>query len=141
MACLSFRNSRKTRSFARPKAAISAQEVAQHRNEGDDEQLVQVMPGIVRAWIGDVAEGGEEDVHAKYGLREGNPPSRIHHGAGGKGLNLELQTKLRFPWFYGGCGRGCRGVICRRNSAIGTACSGAFEDGLKRAFLSVFSER
>ena len=43
--------------------------------------------------------------------------------------------------FYGWCGRGCRGVICQRHSAIGTACSGVSEDGLKPEFSSLFSER
>ena len=63
------------------------------------------------------------------------PGKQGDSGATGKDNRLFLRL------FHGGCGRGCRGAIYQRNSAIGTACSGAFEDGLKREFSSVFSGR
>lgn len=45
---------------------------AEHRDEGDDEQLAKVVARIVGAGIGDVIEGGEEDVHGGSGLRAMN---------------------------------------------------------------------
>lgn len=43
--------------------------------------------------------------------------------------------------FYGVCGLGHHGAICLLISAIGTACSDGFADGLRATYLSEFSRK
>ncbi len=55
---------------------------AQHRDEGDDEQLAEVMARVVSPRIGDVIEGGKEDLHG---------------GGAAPGIESALQNPFRRP--------------------------------------------
>ena len=48
---------------------------AKDRHKGDDEQLAKVMSRVLGAGIGDVFEGGQEQMHDGDGLRRKSPPS------------------------------------------------------------------
>ena len=51
---------------------------AEHRDKPHDQQLAKVVTRVVSSRIGDVIEGGEENVHAGNGLQKGDPRPRIH---------------------------------------------------------------
>ena len=51
---------------------------AEHRDEAYDQQFAKVVPRVVGAGIGDVIEGGEEDIHVGNGPQKGDPHPRIH---------------------------------------------------------------
>jgi hypothetical protein len=52
---------------------------ANDRDEGHDQQLAEVMAGIIRTGIGDAIESSEEDFHGQTGLLSDAPHPRIHH--------------------------------------------------------------
>ena len=51
---------------------------AEHRDEAYDQQFAKVVTRVVGPGIGDVIEGGEEDIHVGNGLQKGDPHPRIH---------------------------------------------------------------
>ena len=70
---------------------------AEHRDKAHDQKFAKVMTRVVGPGIGDVIEGGEEDIHAGNGLQEGrsplqNPSPRKPQDPSGK---VSFQT--RFP--------------------------------------------
>jgi hypothetical protein len=67
MPCLSFRNRLKNLRFARSelghlRAALRA---AQHGDEGNDENLDEIMPRVFGARIGNALERGDEELHGR----------------------------------------------------------------------------
>ena len=68
-----------------------------HRDEGDDKKLPKLMARIAGARVGDVVEGGEEDLHEGTGLQNMNPQSRIDAGFMRKGTGSRPQFQMRFP--------------------------------------------
>ena len=50
----------------------------EHRDEAYDQQFAKVVARVVGAGIGDLIEGGEEDIHVGNGLQKGDPQPRIH---------------------------------------------------------------
>ena len=70
---------------------------AEHRHERDDEQLAEVMSGVLGAGIGDVLEGGQEQVHGVDGLPGTSPPSRIHPALSRKVRHSGRKSHMRFP--------------------------------------------
>ena len=70
---------------------------AEHRHEGDDTQLAKVVPGVPGAGIGDVLEGGQEQMHGGDGLPETTPPSRIHPAPKRKERRSGRRGHMRFP--------------------------------------------
>jgi len=71
---------------------------AEHRNECGHEKLAKNMPGVLDSWVGDVIEGGKEDVHGGDGLQTMNPPSRIHFVRCRKGRRSRRLSQMRFRW-------------------------------------------
>ncbi len=51
---------------------------AEHRDGANDQQFAKVVARVVGAGIGDLIEGGEEDIHVGNGLQKGDPHPRIH---------------------------------------------------------------
>ena len=51
---------------------------AEHRDKACDQQFAKVMSRVVSPGIGDVIEGGKENVHVGNGLHKGDPRPRIH---------------------------------------------------------------
>jgi len=70
---------------------------AEHRHEGDDTQLAKVVPGVPGAGIGDVLEGGQEQMHGGDGRPETSPPSRIHPAPKRKERRSGRRGHMRFP--------------------------------------------
>ncbi len=70
---------------------------AEHCDKAHDQQFAKVLPRVVGAGIGDVIEGGEEDVHAGKGLQKGDPRPRIHPPENRKTRRIRSNTKRDSP--------------------------------------------
>ena len=70
---------------------------AEHRDETHDQQLAKVVTRVVGPRIGDVFEGGEENVHAGNGLQKGDPRSRIHPPENRKTRRVKSNPKRDSP--------------------------------------------
>ena len=70
---------------------------AENRDEANDQQLAKVVARIVGTRIGDVIEGGKEDVHAGNGLQKVDPSPRIHPPENCKTRRIRSNPKRDSP--------------------------------------------
>ena len=69
----------------------------EHRNEAHDQKFTKVVTRVVGPRIGDVIEGGEENVHAGNGLQKGDRRPRIHPHANRKTPQITSNPKRDSP--------------------------------------------
>ena len=70
---------------------------AENCDKAYDQQFAKVVPRVVGAGIGDVIEGGEEDIHAGNGLQKGDPHPRIHPAQDRKTPQISSNPKRDSP--------------------------------------------
>ena len=70
---------------------------AEHRDEAYDQQFAKVVTRVVGPGIGDVMEGGEEDIHVGNGLQKGDPHPRIHPAQDRKTPRIRSNPKRDSP--------------------------------------------
>jgi hypothetical protein len=70
---------------------------AENRDEACDQQVAKVMPRVVCTRIGDVIEGGEENVRAGNGLRKGASPPRNPSPRKPQEPSDQAKSQTRFP--------------------------------------------
>ena len=70
---------------------------AENRDEAYDQQFAKVVARVVGTRIGDVIEGGEENVHAGNGLQKGDPHPRIHPPENRKTPQIRSNPKRDSP--------------------------------------------
>ena len=66
---------------------------SEHRDEAYDQQFAKVVPRPVGAGIGDVIEGGEEDIHTGNGLQKGDPHPRFQPAQDRKNPQIRSNPK------------------------------------------------
>ena len=65
--------------------------------EAHDQQFAKVVLRVVGPGVGDVIEGGKEDVHAGNGLQNGDPRPRIHPPENRKTPRISANPKRDSP--------------------------------------------
>ena len=70
---------------------------AEYRDEGDREQLAKVMPRVARARIGNVLEGGQEDLHRRKGSKRSPYTTKSNLGSDASNPNHAAVSKSDSP--------------------------------------------
>lgn len=73
---------------------------AKHRYERDDQQLTQIMSGVLGAVIGDFLKGGQEQMHGGDELQKDESTVRIHPRVSRKPCRSARPPQMRFPCRY-----------------------------------------
>ena len=73
---------------------------AENCDKAYDQQFAKVVPRVVGAGIGDVIEGGEENIHVGNGLQKGGPHPRIHPAQDRKTPQITSNPKRDSPATY-----------------------------------------